>query len=70
MPRYDYRCQNCGYAFEVRVTISQKAEGIEPECPECHSNAARQIFHPTPFSGFAFHGDPATIVNPKVDRQS
>jgi putative FmdB family regulatory protein len=44
MPTYDYQCQECGHTFEVRATISQKAAGLKPECPECHSTATQQAF--------------------------
>ena len=44
MPTYDYQCQECGQTFEVRATISQKAAGLEPECPECHSHTTKQAF--------------------------
>jgi len=56
MPTYDYQCQECGQAFEVRATISQKAGGLEPECPECHSKTTIQAFR---FMMFIRSGDGA-----------
>ncbi len=43
MPRYDYRCDQCGTVFEVRATIKEKEAGLEPVCPECQSPRARQV---------------------------
>ena len=43
MPTYDYQCQECGHAFEVRATINQKTAGLKPECPKCHSTATQQV---------------------------
>ena len=42
MPLYDYRCKDCGEAFEVRATIKEKEEGVELTCPKCGSHEARQ----------------------------
>ena len=50
MPTYDYQCQLCGQTFEVRATISQKAAGLEPECPACHSKTTKQAFRSIVFS--------------------
>ncbi len=32
MPTYDYRCNNCGYEFELFQSMS---EGVKKKCPEC-----------------------------------
>jgi len=44
MPTYDYECQECGCVFEVFATFKQKEAGLQPECPECHSERSRQAF--------------------------
>ena len=46
MPTYEYQCQDCGQAFEVFATFKQKADGLQPECPQCHSSQVRQAFRP------------------------
>ncbi len=43
MPLYDFRCQACGAVYEIRATIKQKENGLEPECPQCHARTARQV---------------------------
>ncbi|MGC9336244.1 MAG: FmdB family zinc ribbon protein [Anaerolineae bacterium] len=49
MPTYDYACEDCGHAFEVFATFKQKAEGLQPECPQCHSHNTQQIFRSVTF---------------------
>ncbi len=44
MPRYDYVCQGCGSAFEVRMSMSEYSEGRKPECPQCGSKEAERSF--------------------------
>ena len=44
MPTYEYRCQDCDHVFEVFATFKQKAAGLQPECPQCHSSRVRQAF--------------------------
>jgi putative FmdB family regulatory protein len=61
MPTYDYQCQECGHTFEVRATISQKAAGLKPECPECHSQDTRQAFRSVNFIGHSSSGEPAPM---------
>jgi putative FmdB family regulatory protein len=43
MPLYDYRCQQCQTVFEVRASFQEKEAGLEPECPECHSQETQQL---------------------------
>ncbi len=52
MPLYDFRCEACGKVFEIRATIKQKEAGLEPECPQCHAHAARQVIT----AGLMVHG--------------
>lgn len=41
---YEYRCKDCGKLFEVIATIAEKDAGLEPECSECGSTRAAQVF--------------------------
>jgi len=43
MPYYEYRCEKCGEAFEVRATFKEKEAGLDPECPKCRARRARQL---------------------------
>ncbi len=43
MPYYQYRCAECGEAFEVRATFAEKEAGLNPECPKCHTREVRQV---------------------------
>jgi putative FmdB family regulatory protein len=43
MPVYDYQCQHCQTAFEVRATFKEKEAGLKPECPQCHSKKTHQL---------------------------
>ena len=42
MPLYDYKCTECGEAFEVRATIKEKEAGLVVACPMCGSHEVRQ----------------------------
>ena len=44
MPAYDYRCQDCGTAFEVRMSISAYSEGDQPPCGSCGSKNVARTF--------------------------
>lgn len=44
MPRYDYRCQDCGQTFEIRLSMSEYSESNKPDCPECGSRNAERSF--------------------------
>lgn len=52
MPLYDFHCEQCETKFEVRASIKEKQAGLQPECPTCHSHAARQIVT----AGLVLHG--------------
>ena len=43
MPRYDYRCGQCGHAFELRQSFSSEPVA---NCPNCAGVAKRQIHAP------------------------
>lgn len=40
MPTYEYECEDCGYGFNVRQSITAEAIDI---CPECHLNNVRRL---------------------------
>lgn len=44
MPRYDYKCQDCGFPFEVRMSMSEYSEGNKPACPQCGSADVERAF--------------------------
>ena len=44
MPSYDYLCQDCGHAFEVRSSIGDYSKGLKPRCPRCDSDHAIRTF--------------------------
>ena len=41
MPTYDYKCNNCGHAFELFQSMS---EGVKKKCPECKKQKLRRLF--------------------------
>ena len=41
---YEYRCRECGAAFDVTASVAQKEAGLHPECPSCGSRKAAQVF--------------------------
>lgn len=43
MPIYDYRCNQCATTFEIRLSFSEKDEGVNPLCPNCSSPDTRQV---------------------------
>ncbi len=44
MPAYDYRCQDCGTSFEVRMSISAYSTGEQPPCRDCGSQHVARTF--------------------------
>lgn len=62
MPTYEYKCQDCGYAFE-------KFHGIKEEpldrCPECNGKVQRLISGGVGiiFKGSGFHVNDLTKTN-------
>ena len=40
---YDYQCNQCQMIFEVSASLEEKAAGIQPECPQCHSLDTQQV---------------------------
>jgi putative FmdB family regulatory protein len=43
MPTYEFMCENCDDSFDVRATIQEKENGIQPPCPNCGHLTTRQI---------------------------
>ena len=43
MPLYDYQCHDCQVIFEVRASFKEKEAGLQPECPQCHSQETHQV---------------------------
>lgn len=53
MPRYDYRCSDCGHEFEVKQRFSDEPSA---SCGEC-GGEARRVIHSVPvvFKGSGFY---------------
>jgi len=43
MPTYEYRCEQCGHAFEQRESIAAR-EAAKPKCPKCGSEGVVRAF--------------------------
>lgn len=44
MPSYDFKCQECGASFEVRLSMSAYAAGEGRRCTECGSTRVERAF--------------------------
>ena len=44
MPLYEYICQACEKKFDVRASITEYSDGINPSCPDCGSNKVERGF--------------------------
>jgi putative FmdB family regulatory protein len=44
MPIYEYKCQNCGEKFELRLSISHDKKSLK--CPKCGQADPERIFSP------------------------
>ena len=53
MPRYDYRCTECGHEFEVKQSFSDEPVAL---CPLCDVES-RRVIHSVPvvFKGSGFY---------------
>ena len=52
MPLYDYQCHHCQVIFEVRASFKEKEAGLQPQCPQCHSQETHQVLT----AGLLLHG--------------
>ena len=52
MPRYDYRCQDCGEIFEVKLSY-EDFDKVKPVCPLCASKNTERLFGFRPALGGA-----------------
>ena len=43
MPKYDYRCEECGYVTEVKHRMSETAEDLSLECGGCGSSKLEKM---------------------------
>jgi putative FmdB family regulatory protein len=44
VPAYDYSCDACGAAFEVRMSIAAYSAGEKPACEACGSSRVTRTF--------------------------
>jgi len=51
MPNYDYRCTNCGDAWEIRLPMARREEPVElgrdAGCPSCGEKGTIEQFLPS-----------------------
>lgn len=40
MPTYEYKCEHCGYSFEIRHSMNEEPE---VKCPQCETRARKII---------------------------
>ena len=52
MPIYAFQCEQCHHTFDVRASIRERQEGLDPECPHCHAQESQQVIT----TGFMLHG--------------
>ena len=71
MPRYDKRCKNCQFDFEIERSYNDDSPVI---CPNCGSDDTRTIIKVTPpakFVGSGFYvNDKRIAKNPLAHRQN
>ena len=41
---YEYKCDECGTALEIRATMAEKERGLDIACPRCGSLKVSQVF--------------------------
>lgn len=44
MPKYDYRCLDCGEKMQVKASITEKESGLQVVCEKCGSSHTEQAF--------------------------
>jgi putative FmdB family regulatory protein len=47
MPNYDYRCNECGHAWEQQLTIANRDVPTTEPCPECGKTAVEKYLPST-----------------------
>lgn len=52
MPIYAFQCEQCHQTFDVRASIREREQGLDPECPHCHAQESQQVIT----SGLMLHG--------------
>jgi putative FmdB family regulatory protein len=63
MAIYEYRCNDCGYYFDVKATVEQKEKGLKLTCEQCGSKKLEQVF-----GGFAILGGQSVNVKSPVSQ--
>ena len=43
MPIYAFQCEQCHHTFDVRASIHERQQGLDPECPHCHAHESQQV---------------------------
>ena len=44
MPRYDFRCEECGNKFELSLSLEEREQETDKKnCPHCSSKQTRQV---------------------------
>lgn len=44
MPKYDFKCKECGHTFEKQLKTSERSDYIKnTKCPECSEGEIQQI---------------------------
>lgn len=43
MPSYNYQCSQCGYQFELRLSMADNSQPETQPCPECGVHQVKQI---------------------------
>jgi putative FmdB family regulatory protein len=49
MPTYEYVCNYCGQAFDVKASFAEKEKGLSPQCPTCANQDVQQVLRSVPF---------------------
>lgn len=47
MPKYSFRCRECGEEFTVQTAYEEKWDSV---CPQCGSVSKREVFKPAGYS--------------------
>ena len=44
MPRYDFKCEECGSEFEISLSLEEREQETDKKnCPKCSSKKTRQV---------------------------